>query len=340
MTQVSTFKVLKDYSGSVYGGLGQLLYCYCQAKGIAISAQLQQLQQVERFDFSVWRELLDEIALQNTSPTLSLEIAAYIQPKHLGVMAYIAMSCDTLAEALARYHHFYRLIYDGSHLEIVVKDQLLHIRWAELPAHLVTPLTAEIAVALLAQFLKQFLDINKICFEQVNFAHNSKQIHVYAQYFGCSIKFGQPHTELILPLNILQQPIRQADPTLEQLLMQQAQALLDQLPHSTQLDQRLQQAILLGLQRNNYQIEHVAQQLKLSIRQLQRHLQQQNSCYQHRVQQVRQLLAVQYLQDPHLSLHEIALLLSYSEQSAFQRAFKQWTGKTPRQWRKQIESDL
>lgn len=64
-------------------------------------------------------------------------------PSTLGVMAYIAMSCHTLAEALARYHHFYRLIYDGSHLEIEVKDALLHIRWAELPAHLVTPLTAE-----------------------------------------------------------------------------------------------------------------------------------------------------------------------------------------------------
>ncbi len=340
MTQLSTSKALKDYSGSVYGGLGQLLYGYCQAKGIAISPQLQQLQQVERFEFSVWRERLDEIAQHSSSPALGLEIAEYIQPKHLGVMAYIAMSCHTLAEALARYHHFYRLIYDGSHLEIEVKGPLLHIRWAELPAHLVTPLTAEIAVALLAQFLKQFLDIQKICFEQVNFAHHSRKTLVYEQYFGCNVKFGQAHTELILPLKILQQPIRQADPTLEQLLMQQAQALLDKLPHSTQLDQRLQQAILLGLQRNNYQIEHIADQLKLSVRQLQRHLQQQNSRYQHRVQQVRHMLAVQYLQDPHLSLHEIALLLSYSEQSAFQRAFKQWTGQTPRQWRKQVESAL
>ena len=53
------------------------------------------------------------------------------------------------------------------------------------------------------------------------------------------------------------------------------------------------------------------------------------------MQEVRCLLAEQYLQDPHLSLQEIALLLGYSEQSAFQRAFKQWTQHTPQQWRLQ-----
>jgi AraC-like DNA-binding protein len=45
------------------------------------------------------------------------------------------------------------------------------------------------------------------------------------------------------------------------------------------------------------------------------------------------MLAQQYLTDENLSLHEISLLLGYSEQSAFQRAFKQWTRQTPQQWR-------
>ena len=45
------------------------------------------------------------------------------------------------------------------------------------------------------------------------------------------------------------------------------------------------------------------------------------------------MMAMQYLKDPHLSLQEISMLLGYSEQSAFQRAFKQWTAQTPQQWR-------
>ena len=102
-------------------------------------------------------------------------------------------------------------------------------------------------------------------------------------------------------------------------MVQQAQALLEQLPNSTQLDQRLQHSILTGLQKNQYQIEYIAAQLGLSVRQLQRHLQQQSTTFQERVQQVRFMLATEYLKDPHLSLQEIALLLCYSEQSAFQK---------------------
>ena len=76
---------------------------------------------------------------------------------------------------------------------------------------------------------------------------------------------------------------------------------------------------MTGLQKNQYQIEHIAAQLGLSVRQLQRHLQQQDTTFQERVQQVRFMLATEYLKDPHLSLQEIALLLCYSEQSAFQK---------------------
>ena len=78
----------------------------------------------------------------------------------------------------------------------------------------------------------------------------------------------------------------------------------------------------MGLQKNQFQIEHIAQQIKFSVRQLQRHLQKQGKTYQQCMQEIRSMMAMQYLKDPHLSLQEISMLLGYSEQSAFQRAFK------------------
>ncbi|HEJ2575411.1 TPA: helix-turn-helix transcriptional regulator [Pseudomonas aeruginosa] len=50
--------------------------------------------------------------------------------------------------------------------------------------------------------------------------------------------------------------------------------------------------------------------------------------------ELRQQLAKQYLADPALSLSEIALMLGYSEQSAFSRAFRGWYGETPLRYRK------
>lgn len=97
---------LKNYTGSVYGGLGHLLKAYCEANGLAIPEQLEQIQNLERFDYVVWRDLLEVIYKLDPKPGLGLEIAKYVQPKHLGIIAYLALSCDNLGEALIRYHDF------------------------------------------------------------------------------------------------------------------------------------------------------------------------------------------------------------------------------------------
>ena len=325
---------LKNYTGSVYGGLGHLLKAYCEAKGIEIPGQLQQVQNLERFDYVIWRDLLEDLNRLHPRTGLGLEIAAYVQPKHLGIIAYLALSCENLGEAMACYQDFHRLIYDGSPLLVEFNHPYVSIRW-EAPEPNPTQLTDEIAIALMIQFLKLFMSGEGINLHEVHFLNSApKNISVYEQYFRCKVRFDQPKTQLLLPVTEAFKPLRTGDHTLQQLLLQQAQALLDKLPNSTQLDQRLQHAILTGLQKNQYQIDFIAEKLGLSVRQLQRHLQQQNTTFQERVQQVRFMLATEYLKDPHLSLQEIALLLCYSEQSAFQRAFKIWTGLTPQQWRK------
>jgi len=47
----------------------------------------------------------------------------------------------------------------------------------------------------------------------------------------------------------------------------------------------------------------------------------------------RRRFAINYLKDPDHTLTQIAFLLGYSEVSAFNRAFKRWTGSTPLKYR-------
>ncbi|MGE8541582.1 AraC family transcriptional regulator [Acinetobacter sp. ANC 3813] len=325
---------LKNYTGSVYGGLGHLLYAFYTAQGLAIPEQLERIQNLERFDYIIWRNLLMTLDNQLQRPALGLEIAEYVQPKHLGIIAYIAMSCENLGEALHRYHDFHRLVYDGSPLQVHAQDDVLCIRWSDLPKNMATQLTDEVAIAIMVGFLKHFMDFRDISLHEVHFQNPApKHVALYEQYFRCKVRFSQPCSQVLMPIQELSKPFLQGDQTLQMLLTQQANSLLEKLPNTTQTDQRLQQAILSGLQKNLFQIEHVASQLNISVRQLQRHLQQQGTSYQQRMQEIRCMMAEEYLRDPHLSLHEISLLLGYSEQSAFQRAFKQWQQQTPQQWR-------
>jgi len=66
---------------------------------------------------------------------------------------------------------------------------------------------------------------------------------------------------------------------------------------------------------------------------LQRQLADYQYSYQVLLDAVREQLGCRYLKEGGLTFVEIAMLLGYSEQSAFSRAFKNWTGKTPRQYR-------
>jgi AraC-like DNA-binding protein len=71
----------------------------------------------------------------------------------------------------------------------------------------------------------------------------------------------------------------------------------------------------------------------MSRRTIQRHLAQRGTSYARMVDDVRRELALRYLAERHIGLGEVAYLLGFSEGSAFHRAFRRWTGKTPRQYR-------
>jgi AraC-like DNA-binding protein len=78
----------------------------------------------------------------------------------------------------------------------------------------------------------------------------------------------------------------------------------------------------------------VAQQLSLSVRTLQRRLADHGLVYGKLVEEVRRELALHHLKDPSLDLTEIAFSVGYSELSAFDRAFRRWTGVSPGEHRR------
>jgi hypothetical protein len=61
---------------------------------------------------------------------------------------------------------------------------------------------------------------------------------------------------------------------------------------------------------------------------------EEGTTYQELLEQTRRGLAMRYLADPRAVIFEVAILLGFSEPSAFHRAFKRWTGYTPRQFQR------
>jgi len=79
----------------------------------------------------------------------------------------------------------------------------------------------------------------------------------------------------------------------------------------------------------------VANALDMSVRRLQRHLNQWGVTYEVMLAEYRQASALTQLMDSKVSVTEIAFGLGYSDASHFTRAVRRWTGRSPRQIRLQ-----
>jgi AraC-like DNA-binding protein len=151
------------------------------------------------------------------------------------------------------------------------------------------------------------------------------------------VSFGNAMTSVRFSADFLRLPIRNSDPGLKALLEQQAEAQLKALPETDQFEETLNQALIRALHDGVPTLEQVALRLSMSNRTLQRRLGERGLNYQALLDRTRSELARRYLADRNLSLSEIALLLAFSEQSAFNRAFKRWYGESPRRFRRSLQ---
>ena len=81
-------------------------------------------------------------------------------------------------------------------------------------------------------------------------------------------------------------------------------------------------------------IHLIADTLGTSVRTLQRRLRATGVTYADVVQQARSAAARQMLKERRPSIADVARLLGYSDAAHFTRAFRRWTGTTPRDFRR------
>jgi AraC-like DNA-binding protein len=141
-------------------------------------------------------------------------------------------------------------------------------------------------------------------------------------------------TVQVLRAGTLAPPQREADPWLRALVEQRARALLEQLGPGTAFAARVAVAVGYAIQRGSVGLEVVARELAIGSRTLQRRLATEGRTFRAVVDDARRELAQQYLADRGQSVADVALLLGFSEQAAFHRAFVRWTGITPGQFRR------
>jgi AraC-like DNA-binding protein len=261
-----------------------------------------------------------------------------MEPEHAGVLAYLALSCDTVGELMDQLLRFHPLMWQGFDVRVEEQGERVSLFWtphqATPPAFLdLARLGYETGIAGILQMLRILCGTDHSPLAVTLLGAPPAQIAPYQAFFGCPVSFSDRTSSMTFARTLLQQPLAARDQVLHRLLERQASARLRAITPGDRFLTDFQRALGRALGKGTPSVERVAADLAMSRATLQRRLQDRGLTFQQALDNTRYELARMYLEDPRVSLAEVAQLLSFSEQSAFTRAFKRWSGGTPGEFR-------
>jgi AraC-like DNA-binding protein len=151
--------------------------------------------------------------------------------------------------------------------------------------------------------------------------------------FKTDLAYGASWAGFSIPLELIDMPLRQADPAAFEDARQICQRELDKLTRQMSLAARLRR-LLLDRQGGYPTLTVAARLFNMTPRTLHRRLVDEGTSFRDVLDGVRHTLAVEHLKSSHLTIDEIAYTLGYGELANFRRAFKRWEGLAPSDFRR------
>lgn len=172
--------------------------------------------------------------------------------------------------------------------------------------------------------------------DSVHFRHAPLgPLEVYEQRFACPVYFEQERNCAKMSEGVANLPVYAANPKILSVLDAKIKALLSraQLKEKS-LNERVQ--IFLSNQTSSSlpSASQVAETFNMSLSSLKKYLKEEGTCYQDVCEEVRRAKSFKLLAQKELPIKTIAFELGFANPSAFNRAFKRWTGSSPLEYRK------
>lgn len=155
----------------------------------------------------------------------------------------------------------------------------------------------------------------------------------YSDIFQCEIHFGAMRNAVVLHDWALDLPVQQRCASTYSALKQLADRELERVRLGLTFREMTERAIGPLLNGQTPTLEQVAQRLNMAPWTVRRRLTEEGCSFQQVLNDTRRDLAVSYVRDTSLTLGEIAYVLGFGSATAFQRAFKRWTGEAPGRFR-------
>jgi AraC-like DNA-binding protein len=264
----------------------------------------------------------------------SILVAEQFHPGMLHALGYAMVSSNTLQDALDRFARYKRVISNTSRVvnseengQLIFHVNVLTYEVTNRP--ILSLGSVETFLAIIVRFAREMVKLDfspeKVCF---SYPAPNYDVTYLKKYFNCEIEFACDKTAIFFNLEQAKEKLMCGNPLItlsHEKILDEFLARIDKSDLTHVIKNKIFELLPLGAPSQT----EIAEFLGMSLRNLQRKLQDQNTSYKEILESTRKKLSMDYIVQQHLSLSEIGYLVGFSSVGNFNRAFKRWTSQTP-----------
>lgn len=332
---------------SVSAGLARGLIEIAVARGADQGALLARAgigaadlgDQDNRIPFDRYVALMRAAKALSGDPALALHYGDTVDMSEFSIVGLIFPACETLRDAIVQVNRYGRLI---TQVDVGAPDRFQWVQrdgrlWL-VDARRDPNAFPELTEATFARFIGMT--------RRVGFDGIVTAVHVtheapahgadYERVFGAPTSFGSDWNAMQVEAEALARPIARQSRYAFGVLSAHGEALLASLDAGATMRRRVESLLMTILHTGEAGMAPVAARLGMSRQTLFRKLRAEGTSFERLLDELRHKLALHYLAGRKASVNETAYLVGFSDPAAFSRAFKRWTGTSPREARASV----
>ncbi len=282
--------------------------------------------------------LLDvyELAEKQLQAGFGLRQGIQLDTNDYGTLGLSWKTCLKAIDVLKNVKRYMVLVTDDGSIELDERDGIVKLILNREVYRTGIKIANEASFVMLVGILNEVTG-KRITPTEVSFKHSFSTSDYFSNHFECPVNFNATENALVFNTKVLDISTIKADKFIHQFLVERMEQEKSKIHKSedvltSEINKLLKESMSSGIP----SIVQVGEYLGMSARTLKRRLSDRNLSFRELIQKNQQETATQLLTTTSQSIGEIAFLTGFSEQSAFNRAFKRWTGQAPNEYRKTI----
>ncbi|MHC8304802.1 AraC family transcriptional regulator [Pseudomonas sp. PB3P13] len=315
---------------------------YLMTRGVALDALLAHSGLVAKdIDLpsrmlNLWQEqtVLNNALKEADTPVLGIEIGLEVRLSAVGLLGYAMLTAPTLGEglevplrlpALLGTYFDIRLEHDEGTAYLIIEN----CRAPESLEHCLSEICLSAFKSMMEDMLYEEIKLSTV---HLAYSASDEVKEAYRVGFGTDVAFEQQQTKMSFPAVLLSRKLRLSDTLCHENVLEHCYSQNRELAANREWLERLRGLISTNLL-HPPSLNELGHMMHCSPRTLRRQMQLQNTSYRALLDELRFLKAKELLRNSDMNIESIAENLGFSDGAGLRRAFRRWSGHSPKIFR-------